>query len=29
MSGVSIRKDSDIQELAQEIVRMTKLEKNY
>ncbi len=29
MSGVSIRKDSDIQELAQEIVRQTKLEKNY
>ena len=29
MSGVSIRKDSDIQQLAQEIVRMTKLEKNY
>ena len=29
MGSVTIRKDSDIQELAQEIVRMTKLEKNY
>lgn len=29
MSGVSIRKDSDIQDLAQEIIRQTKLEKNY
>lgn len=29
MWSVTIRKDSDIQELAQEIVRMTKLEKNY
>ena len=29
MNGVSIRSDNDIQQLAQEIVRMTKLEKNY
>ena len=29
MTGVSIRSDNDIQQLAQEIVRMTKLEKNY
>ena len=29
MWNVTIRKDSDIQELAQAIVRMTKLEKNY
>lgn len=29
MWNVTIRRDSDIQELAQAIVRMTKLEKNY
>lgn len=29
MSGITIREDADIQKLANEIVRMTKLEKNY
>jgi hypothetical protein len=29
MWNVQIRNDSDIQALASEIVRMTKLEKNY
>jgi hypothetical protein len=29
MSGITIREDADITRLAEEIVRMTKLEKNY